>query len=164
MLRSWNKPIPMTSHTTCSAGSFRRRTDAVPVAAKAAAIHCGSIAALNCSKLAGRSPAPTARMASPTSIAPPPVGRPLTTLWTKDPEPGHLRVNRPALPLKRLSAEDADDRRDDRHGLCAPEQIEGHGWSPLRQMQRRPEASPPPAWECARDNDASSLGRRPPGR
>ena len=52
--------MPMTSHTTCSAGSLRRRTDAVPVAASASAIHCGSIAALNCSKLAGRSPAPSA--------------------------------------------------------------------------------------------------------
>src|SRR5262249_45976249 len=57
-----------------AAASFRRRTDAVPVAANASAIHCGSIAALNCAKLAGRSPAPAARMASPTSIAPPPVG------------------------------------------------------------------------------------------
>src|SRR5262249_56588923 len=57
-----------------SAGSFRRRTDAVPVTANASAIHRGSIAALNCAKLAGRSPAPAARMASPTSIAPPPVG------------------------------------------------------------------------------------------
>ena len=39
---------------------MRRRTDAVPVAVRASAIHVGSIAALNCSKLAGRSPAPTA--------------------------------------------------------------------------------------------------------
>ena len=60
----------MTSHTTCSAGSLRRRTDAVPVAVSAAAIHAGSMAALNFSKLAGRSPAPTASMASPNPIAP----------------------------------------------------------------------------------------------
>ncbi len=60
----------MTSHTTCSAGSLRRRTEAVPVAASAAAIHAGSIAALNCSKLAGRSPAPTASTVSPNPIAP----------------------------------------------------------------------------------------------
>ena len=33
--------MPMTSHTTCSAGSLRRRTDAGPVAANASAIHGG---------------------------------------------------------------------------------------------------------------------------
>src|SRR5207247_7528743 len=70
MLRSSNNAMPRTSHTTRSAGSLRRRTDAVPVAAKASSIHCGSIAAANCSKLAGRAPAPTARMASPNPIAP----------------------------------------------------------------------------------------------
>ena len=60
----------MTSHTTCSAGSLRRRSDTVSVAASASATHCGSSAALSCSKLAGRSPAPSARIASPISIAP----------------------------------------------------------------------------------------------
>ena len=69
-----NRPIPMTSHTTCSAGSFRRRTDAVPVAANAAPIHCGSSAALNWSNLAGRSAAPSASKASPTPIVPTSVG------------------------------------------------------------------------------------------
>ena len=73
----------MTSHTTCSAGSLRRRTDAVPVAASASAIHCGSIAALNCSKLAGRSPAPSASMASPNPIAPTSVGETIYYLRIK---------------------------------------------------------------------------------
>src|SRR2546422_8459310 len=35
MLRSRSRPMPITSHTTCSAGSLRRRTDAVSVAASA---------------------------------------------------------------------------------------------------------------------------------
>ena len=67
----------------CSAGSLRRRTDAVSVTASASAIHCGSIAALNRSKLAGRSPAPTTRMASPTSIALPTLGETKYYLWAK---------------------------------------------------------------------------------
>src|SRR5262249_10944808 len=37
-----------------------------------------------------------------------PWGRPVTTLWTKDPEPGHLRANRPALPLSPLSRRTTD--------------------------------------------------------
>ena len=75
--------MPITSHTTCSAGSLRRRTEAVSVAASASAIHCGSIAELNWSKLAGRSSAPSARMASPTPIVPTSVGETKYYLWIK---------------------------------------------------------------------------------
>ncbi|MEQ9496292.1 MAG: KTSC domain-containing protein [Deltaproteobacteria bacterium] len=39
--------MPSTSQTTCSAGSFRRRIDAFPVASSAASIHSGSIDAAN---------------------------------------------------------------------------------------------------------------------
>src|SRR5262249_14074861 len=49
-------------------------------------------------KLAGPSPAPPARLASPPSIAPPPVGETiyylflLAPLWRKDPDPRHLHA------------------------------------------------------------------------
>src|SRR5262245_57320375 len=68
--RSRSNAIPMTSHTTYSAGSLRRRIVAVPVACNACAIHSASSVSLKSSKLGARSPAPTARMASPNSDAP----------------------------------------------------------------------------------------------
>jgi len=71
---------------------MRRRPDAVPVAVRASAIHVGSIAALNCSKLAGRSPAPTASTVSPNPIAPTPCGETHYTLSRNGSRSGHLRV------------------------------------------------------------------------
>ncbi len=53
-------------------GSFRRRTVPVPVAARACAIHSGSSVSLKTSKLAARSPLPTASNACPRSIPTPP--------------------------------------------------------------------------------------------
>jgi hypothetical protein len=75
--------MPMTSHTTYSAGSLRRRIVAVPVACNACAIHAASTVSLKSAKLAARSPAPTARMVSPNSIAPTPVGETKYYLWIK---------------------------------------------------------------------------------
>src|SRR5262249_23218887 len=54
---------------------------AVPVASNACAIHAASSVPLKSSKLGARSPAPTARMASPNSIAPTSVGETNYTLW-----------------------------------------------------------------------------------
>src|SRR5262245_12294400 len=79
--RSRSNAIPITSHTTYSAGSLRRRIVAVPVASYACAIHAASSVPLKSSKLGARSPAPTARMASPNSIAPTSVGETNYTLW-----------------------------------------------------------------------------------
>ena len=50
MLRSRNKAMGMTSQTTISAGSFRRRIDTVPVAVRASSTHCGSIASVTARK------------------------------------------------------------------------------------------------------------------
>src|SRR3990172_2634861 len=73
MERSRNRPIPITVHTTCSAGSLRRRTVAVPVAASACSIHCGSSERAKSAKLSGRTPPPTASNARARSIWLPPL-------------------------------------------------------------------------------------------
>ena len=81
--RSRCRPLPITSHTTYSAGSLRRRIVAVPVARKACAIHSASSVSLNSSKLAARSPAPTAENGLPQPHPPPPVGKTNYSLWLK---------------------------------------------------------------------------------
>lgn len=51
--RSRNSASPITSHTACSAGSLRRRMEALPLVPSACAIQVGSINALSCSRRSG---------------------------------------------------------------------------------------------------------------
>jgi hypothetical protein len=60
----------MTSQTTYSAGSLRRRTLAAPVVCRASAIHRGSSVCAKSVKLASARPVPTSSNASATAIPP----------------------------------------------------------------------------------------------
>src|ERR1700687_2622915 len=63
--------MPMTSHTTDSAGSLRRRTVAVPVACSACSTQLLSRLCAKSEKLASELAAPAANNAAATSIAAP---------------------------------------------------------------------------------------------
>src|SRR3990172_9488104 len=61
--------MPITSHTTYSAGSLRRRMVAVPVAVRACSTQAGSRVCANREKLASEPEAPPADNAAAISIA-----------------------------------------------------------------------------------------------